>query len=115
MTTKLDLYERLLDRFVAHASENKWPLAATLPEHRKKLGTAAIVTEIEVRCGPPFDAGVLPDYIDKEVLSAKALWRLHHPEDTSDATKAAMAWNPSASDKAFLVDLITKVLRVIRA
>ena len=53
MTTKLDIYEKLLDRFVAHASENKWPLATTLPEHRKKLGTAAIVTEIEVRCGPP--------------------------------------------------------------
>jgi hypothetical protein len=112
MTTKLVVIEKLLDRAICYATENKWPDYAQIPEFRKKIQTPLLAAEVEARCGPAYDNGHLADYVDIEFQRVKAGAVLN---GSAKPGSAIATWNPTPADKAFAVDILTKIIKVLRA
>jgi hypothetical protein len=112
MTTKLVVIDKLIDKAICYATENKWPNHAQIPEFRKKIQTPLLAAEVEARCGPAFDNGHLADYVDKEFLTWKAGALL---SGNAPPGSPIAVWNPTSADKAFAVDILTKIIKVLRA
>lgn len=116
MTTRLDVVEKLIDRAEAYATDHKWPghadIQATRQQIRKKYGTEFLALEIQHKCELPLDNGHLADYIDKEFLTRKASAILN---GTAAPGSAMANWVPTAEDKAFAADIITKIIKVMRS
>lgn len=116
MLTRLQVVEKLLDKAQAHATDKKWPGHEEIPKVRKtireKYGSGFLVDQIEAKCGSAFDNGHLADYIDKEFLSYKAGAILN---GSAKPGSPMALWNPTPEDKAFAVDILAKIFKVMRA